>query len=497
MAEKRYLAFDLGAESGRGIMGLFDGEYLRLEEVNRFPNGSVRLLETLHWDVLRLFAELKRGLAQAVSTHGKEIASLGIDTWGVDFGLLGRGDVLLGNPRHYRDHANDGIMEIAFERVPRADLFARTGIQFMQFNTLFQLLALQRMNSPLLENAQSLLMMPDLLNFFFTGVKATEYSIASTTQMIDPYQREWDRELLTQFNLPTHILTPLLETGATVGNLRADIAEEAGCGALKVIAPAEHDTGSAIVSVPATTTNYAYISSGTWSLMGIETKEPRISPATATANVTNEGGAFQTVRLLKNIMGLWLVQECRRAWARRGTEYTYANLTEQAALANPFTALIEPDAAPFLSPTDMVTEIARFCEQTGQTAPQSVGETVRVCLESLALKYRWVLERMEEFQGAPLEVIHIVGGGTQNRLLCQLAADATRRTVIAGPVEATAIGNLLMQAYGCGDIGSLEQAREVVRRSFDLITYTPQGDAARWEESYAKYLHLREQLGNP
>ncbi len=497
MAEKRYLAFDLGAESGRGLVGLFDGERLRLEEVNRFSNGSVRLLDTLHWDVLRLFSELKRGLAQAVAIHGKDLSSLGIDTWGVDFGLLGRGDVLLGNPRHYRDHANDGIMEVAFQTVPRGELFARTGIQFMQFNTLFQLLALKRMQSPLLENATSLLMMPDLLNFFFTGVKATEYSIASTTQMIDPYQRQWDTELLSRFGLPSHFLTPIVDTGATIGTLRVDIAEEAGCEGLKVIAPAEHDTGSAIVAVPATTEDYAYISCGTWSLMGIETKEPRISAATAAANVTNEGGACGTVRLLKNIMGLWLVQECRRSWARRGKEYSYAELTAQAGEASAFSAIIEPDATPFLSPTDMVSEVARFCIETGQNAPETVGETVRVCLESLALKYRWVLERMEEFRGKRIEVIHIVGGGTQNHLLCQLAADATRRTVIAGPIEATAIGNVLMQAFGCGDIGSLEQARELVRRSFELITYTPQGDAGRWEAQYIKYLSLREQLGNP
>lgn len=490
MAEKKFLAFDLGAESGRGLIGAFDGERLRLEDVHRFSNGSVRIQDTLHWDILRLFSELKKGLGLAVAAHGKEIAAIGVDTWGVDFGLLGRGDVLLGNPRHYRDRANDGIMDVAFQTMPKADLFARTGIQFMQFNTLFQLLALQRQNSPLLENAKTLLMIPDLLNFFFTGEKATEYSIASTTQMIDPYRRTWDSELLSRFQLPASILTDLVPTGSVVGALRGDIAEEAGCGAIKVIAPAEHDTGSAIVAVPAETADYAYISSGTWSLMGIETMEPRISPQTAAANVTNEGGACGTVRLLKNIMGLWLVQECRRSWARKGTEYSYADLAAQAAEAPAFGAIIEPDAAPFLSPTDMVSEIANFCRQTGQAVPETPGETVRTCLESLALKYRWVLERMEEFRGARIETIHIAGGGVQNRLLCQLTADAARRRVVAGPVEATAIGNVLMQAYGCGLIGSLEEAREVVRRSFDLTTYVPQGSADQWDEAYTRYLRV-------
>ncbi len=495
MAEQKFLAFDLGAESGRGLIGLFDGERLRLEDVHRFGNGSVRIQNTLHWDILRLFSELKKGLGLAVAAHGKEIAAIGIDTWGVDFGLLGRDDVLLGNPRHYRDHANDGIMDVAFQTMPKAEMFGRTGIQFMQFNTLFQLLALQRQNSPILENAKTLLMIPDLLNFFFTGEKATEYSIASTSQMIDPFRRTWDTDLLSRFQLPASLLTSLVPTGSTIGVLRGDIAEEAGCGAIKVVAPAEHDTGSAVVSVPATTPDYAYISSGTWSLMGIETMEPRISEQTAAANVTNEGGACGTVRLLKNIMGLWLVQECRRSWARRGDEYSYTDLTAQASAAPAFGAVIEPDALAFLSPTDMVAEIAKFCQQTGQQAPATVGATVRTCLESLALKYRWVLERMEEFRGGRIEVIHIVGGGTQNRLLCQLTANATGRTVVAGPVEATAIGNVLMQAYGCGLLGSLDEAREVVRRSFELITYTPQGSAAQWEEAYQQYLRVSHFAG--
>jgi rhamnulokinase len=365
----------------------------------------------------------------------------------------------------------------------------------MQFNTLFQLLALKRMQSPLLDAAETLLMMPDLLNFWLTGVKATEFSIASTTQMVDPRTRAWARDLLERFGLPTHILTDIVPTSTPLGALRADIAAEAGCGAIPVLAPGEHDTASAVVAVPAATPDYAYISSGTWSLMGIETAQPRISDETRAVNFTNEGGACDTIRLLKNIMGLWLVQECRRAEARAGREHTYAALTEMAAASDPFVSLIEPDAPEFLAPSDMLAAIGEFCGRTGQPRPPGVGAAVRCCLESLALKYRWALERLEAFRGKRIEVIHIVGGGTQNRLLCQLAADATGRTVIAGPVEATATGNVLMQALGRGQIGSLDQAREVVRLSFDIDTYEPTPSRDRWEAAYTRFLGIRDQIG--
>jgi rhamnulokinase len=494
-AEAKFLAFDLGAESGRGVVGFFDGEKLRLEDVHRFSNGPVRLLDTLHWDALRLFAELKRGLGMAVAAHGRDFAGIGIDTWGVDFGLLGRDDALLGNPRHYRDHGNDGMMEAAFALVPRDQMFARTGIQFMQFNTIFQLLALKTHGSPLLDMAQTLLLMPDLLNFWFTGRKSTEFSIATTTQFYDPQGRAWATDLLERLGLPTHLLTEVVPTATPLGPLRADIAAEAGCGLIPVLCPAEHDTGSAVVAVPASTPDYAYISSGTWSLMGIETPEPRISAQTQAANFTNEGGACGTIRLLKNIMGLWLVQECRRSWARQGHEYSYADLATQAEAAPSFVSLVEPDDSAFLAPADMPAELRGFCARTGQPEPTEVGAMVRCCLESLALKYRWVLERLEEFRGKRIETIHIVGGGTQNRLLCQLTADATQRTVIAGPVEATAIGNVLMQAMGRGTIGTLEQARAIVRSSFDLVTYMPSGDASAWEAAYARFLALRAETG--
>ncbi|MCS6775979.1 MAG: rhamnulokinase family protein [Chloroherpetonaceae bacterium] len=497
MAEEvKFLAFDLGAESGRGVIGFFDGTRLRLEEVHRFPNGPVRAGDTLYWDVLRLFSEIRQGLGQAVARSGRDLAGVGIDTWGVDFGLLGRDDRLLGNPRHYRDHGNDGILEEAFAVVPREQIFERTGIQFLQFNTLFQLLALRRMGSPLLDVAQTLLFMPDLLNFWLTGVKVSEFSIASTSQMLDPRQRRWATDLLEAFGLPTHILTEILAPGSAIGPLRSDIAAECGCHGLTVFAPAEHDTGSAVVAVPATDADSAYISSGTWSLMGIELPEPRISEATRNANFTNEGGACGTIRLLKNIMGLWLVQSCRRVWARQGQEYDYSELTEQAAAAPSFGPVLEPDDVSFLAPDDMTAAIDAFCRRTGQTPPQGIGATVRCCLESLALKYRWVLEQLEAFRGQQITTIHIVGGGTQNRLLCQLTADATGRPVVAGPVEATAIGNILMQAMGRGHIRSLDEARQVVRNSCPLQTYEPAAHRDAWDAAYARYLELRAATGN-
>lgn len=489
-AEARYLAFDLGAESGRAVIGFFDGERIRLEDVHRFANQPVRVLDTVYWDVLRLFSELKRGLGMAITSHGKEIEAIGVDTWGVDFALLGSDDSLLANPRHYRDHANDSILETAFQIVPRERIFARTGIQFMQINSIFQLLSMKRAGYPALGAAKTLLFTPDLLNFWFTGVKSTEFSIASTSQMVDPNSRSWANDLVGEFGLPNEILTDIVATGTPVGSLRPDIAAEFGAGPIPVIATGEHDTASAVVAVPASTADYAYISSGTWSLVGIETTEPRITPETLAANFTNEGGACGTIRLLKNVMGLWLVQECRRSWARRGDDLSYARLTELAAEAAAFGPLIDPDHTDFLAPTDMTQAISLFCSRTGQRMPQTPGETVRCCLESLALKYRWVIEKLETFRGRRIETIHIVGGGTQNRLLCRLAAEATGRTVIAGPVEATALGNVLMQALGRGHIQSLEQARDIVRRSFELELYEPTASRAAWDEAYARFLLL-------
>jgi rhamnulokinase len=483
--DRKLLAFDLGAESGRGVLGLFDGERLRLEVVHRFPNGGVRTLETLHWDVLRLYSEMVAGLRKCAADFGG-VDSVGVDTWGVDFALLGRGDTLLGNPRHYRDPHTETIMEEAFARLPKAEVFRQTGIQFMRFNTLFQLLALQRDRSPLLEAAQTMLMIPDLLHFFFTGVKVNEFTNATTSQMYDPTARGWAYGLMKAFGLPMHILGSVVPPATVLGLLRPSVVTETGVNPVPVIAPATHDTGSAIAAVPATGDSWAYISSGTWSLMGVELPGPLISEDVQQYNFTNEGGVGGTIRFLKNIMGLWLVQECRRAWERAGKAYDYAELARLAAGAEPFASIVNPDDTSFILPANMPQALADYCRKTGQPAPTEPGAVIRCALESLALRYRWVLERLEELSGRKLKAIHVVGGGCQNELLCQLAADACNRPVLAGPVEATAIGNVLVQAMGLGLVRTLADAREVVRRSFDVKTYEPQ-HAERWEEPYRRF----------
>jgi rhamnulokinase len=485
-AARKFLAFDLGAESGRGILGLLD-DRLRLEVVHRFPNGAVRTLDTLHWDVLRLYGEMLTGLRGAAQ-HGP-LDGVGVDTWGVDFALLGRGGTLLGNPRHYRDPHTEGVPERAFQRVPRAEVFHQTGIQFMRFNTLYQLLALQEARSPLLDVAETLLFIPDLFHYFFTGLKVNEYTDASTSQMLDPRTRGWAWDLVRAFGLPAQVLGTIVQPGTVLGPLRTSVAAETGANAAPVIAPASHDTAAAIAAVPATGTSWAYISSGTWSLMGVELPAPLIDERALEANFTNEGGVGGTIRFLKNVMGLWLVQECRRAWERAGQAYGYEDLMRQAEAAPPFVSVVDPDDSSFLLPPSMPAALADFCRRTGQPVPDGVGATVRCALEGLALRYRWVLGKLEELTGRRLEVIHVVGGGSQNALLNQLTADACDRPVLAGPVEATAAGNVLVQAIGAGALGSLADAREVVRRSFEVRTFTPQRPDA-WQGPWERFRTL-------
>jgi rhamnulokinase len=486
--EKKLLAFDLGAESGRGVLGLFDGRRLRLEVVHRFPNGPVRTLDTLHWDVLHLYTEMLAALRRCAAEHGG-LDGLGVDTWGVDFALLGRGGTLLGNPRHYRDPHTEGVMEAAFARVPRAEVFRQTGLQFMRFNTLFQLLALQRDRSPLLDVAENLLFMPDLFHYFFTGIKVNEFTDASTSQVYDPTARGWAFDLVRAFGLPERILGSIVPPGTVLGPLRASVATETGLQPVPVVAPASHDTGSAVAAVPASGESWAYISSGTWSLMGAELSAPLINEQVQRCNFTNEGGVGGTIRFLKNVMGLWLVQECRRAWERAGRSYTYPDLIRLAEAASAFVSLIDPDDAGFILPASMPAAIAEYGRRTGQPAPTEPGAVVRCALESLALRYRWVLERLEELLGRRLDVIHVVGGGCQNTLLCQFTADACDRPVLAGPVEATAIGNVLVQALGLRLLGSLAEAREVVRQSFEVVRYEPR-NPADWQAPYERFLRF-------
>jgi rhamnulokinase len=485
----RFLALDLGAESGRAVVGHFDGTTLELEEIHRFPNGPVLVNGHLYWDALGLLREIKAGIQMAVQKYGSQIASLGLDTWGVDFGLLDAQDNLLGTPYHYRDSRNDGVPDQVFEVVPRREVFERTGIQFMQLNSLYQLYAFKLSGSPVLDMAHSLLMMPDLFNFWLTGRKANEFSIATTTQFYDPRQASWAIEMLAKLGLPTDLLGEVVPPGTVIGDLLPEVAEELAIDPIPVIAPACHDTGSAVAAVPARERDYAYISSGTWSLMGVEVGEPVITDQSLAYNFTNEGGVCGTFRLLKNIMGLWLVQECRREWAREGESYDYGTMTQMAAAAPPLESIIDVDDGRFLAPRDMPAKICQYCQETGQQVPENKGQILRCALESLALRYRWVLEKLEEMMGRPIPAVHIIGGGMQNELLCQFAADAMQRPVIAGPIEATAMGNILMQALALGHIESLSQGREVVGHSFDMQHYEP-GPATRWNEAYGRYLDL-------
>jgi rhamnulokinase len=490
---RNYLAFDLGASGGRAIIGRFNGERLALEEVHRFANGPVHIPsargDSLHWDTLRLFVEIQEGLKKAVACCGAELTSLGIDTWGVDYGLLDRNDRLVGLPYHYRDSRNDTMMAEAFRRVPREEIFAATGIQFMQLNTLFQLLAQQIEDPEVLARTRTLLMMPDLLNFWLTGQKVGERTIASTSQFLDPYKPAWATGLLDRLGIPTHFLPPIVEGGTVLGGLLPAVIEETGAKEVRVVTPGSHDTASAIAAVPAESADYAYLSSGTWSLIGVETRRPVINDAALAFNVTNEGGVCDTIRLLKNIGGLWIIQECRRTWTAEGQTLSWDDIVRHAAASQPFLAQIDVDAHDFLAPGDMPARVREFCRRTGQAVPAGAGEIARVVYESLALKYRRVLEIMETLVGHRIGVVHIVGGGAQNRLLNQFTANVIGRPAVAGPSEATAVGNLLLQLLATGAIGSLAEGRALVRNSFATETYQPQ-DAAAWDDAYARFARL-------
>ena len=476
MAEKVYLAVDLGAESGRVIARIWNGKKLRLEDVNRFPNGAVALGETIRWDVLRLWSEIQNGLTLAGTQFGKKIVSVGADTWGVDFVLLNQQEEILGQPYHYRDARTHGLMTRAFKKVPRAEIFAQTGLQFMEINSLYQLLAWQKHSPGILDAADTLLFMPDFLHWAMCGVKRAEFTVASTSQFVHPRTRDWSLPLLQRLGLPAHFLPKIVPPGTTLGKFRKSLADRTGLASVKVVAPPSHDTASAVAGVPTANTgqaNWAYISSGTWSLMGVEVKQAVLSPRALALNLTNEGGLDGTYRLLKNIMGLWLVQQCKRSFAAAGKPYDYAQLAALAAQARPLRSLVDANDPRFLNPPDMPKAIQEFCRETKQFVPKTAGELVRCCYESLALKYREVLGALEEVTGERIEVIHIVGGGSQSRLLNQFTADACQRPVIAGPVEATAIGNLLTQIRADGELGSLAEMREVVRVSSATQRYEP------------------------
>jgi rhamnulokinase len=478
-------AVDLGASSGRVMLARFDNERLTLDEAHRFSNGPMQVQDHLYWDVSHLFEEIKTGLSKAEQVA--PIRGLGLDTWGVDFALLDKNDQLAGNPYHYRDPHTNGMLEKAFELVGRDEIFERTGIQLMQINSLFQLLALK--DSDVLRRAKTFLMVPDLFNFWLTGRKANEYSNATTTQFYNPSIKGYDHELLAKLDLPTDIYPEIVPPGTRLGTLLPSVAQEINLSSIPVIAPACHDTGSAVAAVPMENPRAAYISSGTWSLVGVEVKEPVITPQSLSYNFTNEGGVDESVLLMKNVSGMWLVQECRRTWQSEGRSYSWEEITALAEGASSFTNFIDPDHPDFLNPPDMPAAIQRFCARAGQPVPESDPAILRCIFESLALKYRWVLEKLEELLGYELEVVHIIGGGSQNRLLCQLTADASGKSIIAGPIEATAIGNALVQAISLGYIASLAEGRGLVARSFPLKDYQPQ-NTDKWAEPCASFTKL-------
>ena len=496
-ATLNFAAIDLGAESGRVMLGRCDGAALQLDEAHRFSNVPVRVAGTLYWDVLRLWADIQQGLAACARLAGGPIAGVGVDTWGVDFGLLGRDGQLLGNPVHYRDQRTDGMLDEAGRRVPRQEIFERTGIQFMPINTLYQLLALVVDGSPALEAASRLLTIPDLINFWLTGVMANEFTNATTTQCFDPRAGDWAWDLLDRMGIPARIFGPVIQPGTILGPLRPDLSAELGLGQAQVIAPATHDTGSAVAAIPFRAAaipfraaDAIYLSSGTWSLMGVELAAPVINEQSLANNFTNEGGVGGTFRLLKNITGLWLVQECRRAWSSQGEELSYATLEQMAERAPAFESLIAANDPRWLAPGDMPARIRQFCRETGQAVPETAGAVIRCVLESLALEYRWVAERLDELAGRHFATIHVIGGGARNGLLNQFTADAANRAVVAGPVEATALGNVLVQAMAAGQLASLADGRALVRHSFPTQAYGPRAYGP-WEQAYQRYLRLK------
>lgn len=487
----KLLAFDYGASSGRAILGEFDGGKLQLKEMHRFPNEPVTVGDNLYWDILRLYHEMKQGILKCAAAGNRDIASIGIDTWGVDFGLLDADGKLLGNPYHYRDGRTEGMIEKACGIVEKKEIYAQTGIQFQELNTIYQLLSMKAASSPMLEKASTMLFIPDLLRYFLTGEKNSEFTIASTSQMLQHKGGSWAYSLLGKLGIPGHILTDVIEPGTIAGMLTPQVAGELGTGRIPVAAVAEHDTGSAVAAVPAAEVKYAYLSSGTWSLLGVELVSPVINDATYKLNYTNEGGFNRTVRLLKNIMGLWIYQECKRYWDKSGEVQSFEELEEAAAAEAPFQALIDPDDGSFYRPGRMPEKIREYCRRTGQSIPRTKAQTVRCIMESLALKYRMALEGLESIVGYSLPVLHIVGGGCKNTMLSQFTANAIGRQVITGPVEATAAGNLIAQLIALGEVGSLSEGRSIIGKSFAAGEYVP-AHCEDWDMAYERFLRLLE-----
>ncbi len=479
----KVLALDFGASSGRAIVGTFDGEKISLKEIHRFTNDPVILVDTMYWDVLRLFHDIKIGLIKA-KQEGK-IQSLGIDTWGVDFGLLDKNGKLLENPVHYRDARTKGMMEKVFSKMDKEKLYNVTGNQFMELNTIFQLMAIKEQQPELLDRAETMLLMPDLLNYFLSKEKCTEYTIASTTQLLDAKSKKWSSEIIENLNLPKNIFTNIVQPGTKIGKLSKEISEELGIDSIDVIAVAGHDTQAAMVAVPTQEEDFIFLSCGTWSLLGTELAEPIINETSAKLNITNEGGAANKTSFLKNIIGLWLIQESRRQWIREGKEYGFGELEQMASKVGKIDSFIDTDNEEFIPAGNVPKRIREYCERTGQYVPQNEAEIVRCIDQSLAIKYRYALEQIEASTGKKYQAINIIGGGIQSKLLCQLTANVCGRKVIAGPVEATVMGNIALQLIALGEIKDIKEAREVIANSENVTVYEPQNDED-WDAIYNK-----------
>ena len=488
MKNKSFLAFDIGATSGRSILGTLENGRLQIKELTRFPNQMLQIGDHFHWNIYSLFEHMKAGLV-AAKCEDVEISSIGIDTWGVDFALLAEDGTILGAPYAYRDPHTIGVPDKFFAIVPREKVYDLTGIQVMNFNSLYQLFALKQANNSLLEATSEILFMPDALSYLLTGNKVVEYTIASTSQILNPRTKQFDSQLIKAAGVSPSILGEIVMPGHLIGTVRNDIAEESELGEVKVIAVAGHDTASAVAAVPAENERFAYLSSGTWSLMGIEVKVPIINKETFELNFTNEGGIEGTTRFLKNITGMWLLEQCLKEWKKEGITYAYEKLVHMAESVPAFQSLIDPDHISFANPACMTKAITDYCVTTGQKAPENHAEFVRCIFESLSLKYRYVLGKINKLAPFSIEKLHVIGGGSKNPLLNQWTANAIGIPVVAGPSEATAIGNIMIQAKAAGCVDSLEEMRKIIRYSIPMEEFSPE-NKGEWENAYLKFLKI-------
>lgn len=484
---KKILSFDFGASSGRAMLSGFDGEKITMEEIHRFSNDTVIVNGTMYWDILRLFFEVKTSITKAVNSGGFD--AIGIDTWGVDFGLIDKRGKLLSNPVHYRDSRTEGIPEKVFETISKEEIYNRTGTQCMRINTLYQLMYLKENEPEILENAEKFLLTPDLFAYMLTGEMRAEASIASTTNLYNPYKRDWDYELIERLGLPKAIFPEIIKAGNIYGYLTDEICEELGCEKVPVIAVCAHDTASAVAATPSFADDFVYISCGTWSLFGIEAKEPIISEEVCGLNFTNEGGFKDTVRFLKNIMGLWLIQESRRQWRREGEEVGFDQLEKEALASEPFKCFVDVDDPMFESAGNLPKRVKEFCEKTGQYVPETRGEIMRCIYQSIAMKYKYTFNKLGEISNRKYTKINMLGGGIKDKLLCRLTADACNAEVLAGPTEATVMGNIAVAYYALGEIKDFADIRKTISNSTDIKHYLPENPEA-WEEAYERYLKI-------